>query len=452
MSDLAAQGPADQGRPGAQLALTVLAAILAAGAFALVSLGRTGELAPEAAPVAAAILVGYLIGHIVIRRIAPGSDPVMLPVALLLVGLGFAMIYRLGPDLRAFGPQDIARPQAVWMVVALVAFTVTLWLIRDHRQLDGFTYTIGLVGIGLLLLPLVPGIGKSVNGARLWIALGDLQFQPSELGKVAIVIFLASYLNAKKEILQVATGKLGPFQLPAARHLGPVLLAWGISLVMLLVQRDLGASLLYFGIFVVMLWVATGRATYLLIGVLLFAVGAVFAWTSFAHVEQRVDVWLHALDPDKINGLGYGQVAQAQFALATGGISGTGLGQGLPTFVPFAYTDFIFAAIGEELGLFGTTALLLLTMVLIGRGFRTSLAQLDGFGKLLACGLATIFGLQAFLIIGGVTRLIPLTGITLPFVSYGGSSLVSNFILLALLIRISAGPRRRKDELATGRG
>jgi cell division protein FtsW (lipid II flippase) len=432
----------DRGRPRIQLALTVLAVLLAGGAYALVSLGRTGELTFDVPLTAGLLVAGYLIGHFVILRLAPAADPVFFPTAGLLVGLGFAMIYRIGPDLRT-EPQNIALPQGIWMAVGLLAFTLTLLVVRDHRQLDAFSYTIGLIGVALLLLPMVPVIGRSVNGARLWIEVGPLRFQPSELGKVAIVVFLASYLNAKKEILQVATGRLGPFQLPQARHLGPVLVAWGVSLAMLLLQKDLGASLLYFGIFVVMLWVATARGAYLVLGILLFAAGAMFAWVTFAHVETRVDIWLHALNPGLVTDDGY-QLAQAQFAMATGGIAGTGLGQGLPTFIPFAYTDFMFAALGEELGLFGSVAVLLLFVVLIGRGFKVALAQADGFGKLLATGLSTILALQAFIIIGGVTRLIPLTGITLPFVSYGGSSLVANFIILALLIRVSSGPAARR--------
>jgi cell division protein FtsW (lipid II flippase) len=257
---------------------------------------------------------------------------------------------------------------------------------------------------------------------------------------VFVVVFLASYLNQKKELLQVATGRLGPFHLPQAKVLGPVILAWAVSLAVLFLERDLGASLLYFAIFVVMLWVATSRGTYLVIGVLLFAVGAFLGYLAFAHVQARVDIWLHALEPNKVFDQGYGQLAQGQFGMATGGIGGSGLGQGQPGLIPYAETDFIFAAIGEELGLFGTTAVLLLFLVLIGRGLRIALSRTDGFGKLLATGLTTVIGLQTFVIVGGVTRLIPLTGITLPFVSYGGSSLVANFIILALLVRVSATP------------
>ena len=307
-------------------------------------------------------------------------------------------------------------------------------------MLDAYTYTIGLLGLVLLLLPTVPGIGRTINGARLWVQVGPIGFQPAEIGKVLIVIFLASYLNQKRELLRVATSRIGPLRLPPAKHLGPVLLAWGASLAILFVQRDLGASLLYFGIFVVMLWVATGRAAYLVIGLVLFAAGAYLGWMLFDHVQLRVDVWLHALDPDKVFDQGFGQLAQAQFAMATGGLVGTGLGQGSPGLIPFAATDFIFAAIGEELGLLGTTGILLLYVVLVGKGLRIALGAADGFSTLLAVGLSTLIAMQAFVIVGGVTRVIPLTGVTLPFVSYGGSSLVSNLVLLALLIRISSGP------------
>jgi cell division protein FtsW (lipid II flippase) len=349
-----------------------------------------------------------------------------------LVGLGFALIFRLSGGLAA--------EQITWIAVGLLAFSATLLVVRDHRMLDAYTYTIGLLGLILLMLPLVPGIGRTINGARLWVQIGPLGFQPAEIGKVLVVIFLASYLNQRRELLQVATSRIGPLRLPPAKHLAPVLVAWAASLVILFAQRDLGASLLYFGIFVVMLWIATGRFAYLVLGFVLFAIGAYAGWVMFDHVQLRVDVWLNALDPQKVFDVGYGQLAQAQFGMATGGIVGAGLGQGSPDLVPFAATDFIFAAIGEELGLLGTTAVLLLYVVLVGKGLRIALESRDGFAQLLAAGLATLIGLQTFVIVGGVTRVIPLTGVTLPFVSYGGSSLVSNFVLLALLVRLSSGP------------
>ncbi|MGQ0671039.1 MAG: FtsW/RodA/SpoVE family cell cycle protein [Actinomycetota bacterium] len=425
--------PRQRPRVGGALALTILALVVSVGAYTLVGLGKRGRVPVNLALYGSVFVLGYLAAHLVIRRLAPSADHALFPTAGVLAGLGFAMIFRLSGGLAA--------EQATWLVIGLVAFTVTLAVIRDHRQLDAFTYTIGLVGLGLLLLPIVPGLGREINGARLWVKVGDLGFQPAELGKVLIVVFLASYLNAKKELLQAATGRLGPFQLPQAKHLGPVLVAWGASLAVLFLERDLGASLLFFAIFVVMLWVATARGAYLAIGTLLFAAGAAAGYSAFAHVQLRVDVWLHALDPAKVFDQGYGQLAQGQFAMASGGLVGTGLGRGSPGLIPFASTDFIFASIGEELGLLGTAAVLLLFVVLVGRGLKAALDCRDGFGKLLAAGLTAIIGLQAFVIVGGVTRVIPLTGITLPFVSYGGSSLVSNFVLLALLIRVSSGRR-----------
>lgn len=417
---------------GAQIASTTLALILALGAYVLAGYGKRGQLPATFGAYAATFVGGYVAALLVMRRFAPRADPALFPVAGVLVGLGFAMIFRLSGGLAA--------EQATWILVGILAFAVTLVVVRDVRMLDAYTYTIGLLGLILLLLPTVPGIGRTINGARLWVQLGPVGFQPAEIGKILVVIFLASYLNQKRELLQVATSRIGPLRLPPAKHLGPVLLAWGASLAILFVQKDLGASLLYFGIFVVMLWVATGRVAYLVIGFLLFAAGAYLGWMLFDHVQLRVDVWLNALDPERVFDQGFGQLAQAQFAMATGGLVGTGLGLGSPGLIPFAATDFIFAAIGEELGLLGTAGVLLLFLVLVGKGLRIAVTTTDGFAKLLAVGLSTLLALQAFVIVGGVTRIIPLTGVTLPFVSYGGSSLVSNFVLLALLVRISSGP------------
>ena len=427
-------------RTGVAIALTVLALVLAIGAYALVGLGKRGEL-PLNLVLYGSILILVAAGELaLIRRFAPAADPVLYPLAVLLAGLGFAMIFRLDGDL--------ATEQFLWLMVGMAAFAATLLLVRDVRALNAYAYTIGLAGLVLLLLPILPGIGQEINGARLWVKVGPISFQPAELGKVLIVIFLAGYLDRKKELLRAAPTKIGPLHLPQARHLGPLVAAWGVSLAVLFFEKDLGASLLYFSIFVVMLWIATARTAYLLIGAGLFAVGAFVAYQMFSHVQLRVGIWLHALDPATVFDQGYGQLAQGQFALASGGVLGTGLGRGQPGLIPAAETDFIFNAIGEELGLLGTTAVLLVFVALVGRGFRIALAQRDDFTKLMVAGLATLIGLQAFVIIGGVTRLIPLTGITLPFVSYGGSSLVTNFILLALLVRASAGPAPREPRTA----
>ena len=416
-------------RRSTQLALTILAVILTVAAYVLVTLGKTGKKPPGVGGFVALIAVSYLLAQLIAGRLAPGSDPVLLPTAAVLSGLGYAMIYRLDISL--------AGQQLAWLMLGLVLFALTLFMVKDHRSLDAYTYTIGLAGVIFLLLPIAPGIGETINGGRLWVHVGPVTFQPSEIGKVLIVIFLASYLSAKKDLLAVATRRIGPFRLPEPRYLGPLLVAWAVSLAVLFMERDMGSSLLFFGIFVAMLWVATARGTFLALGLVLFVAGAIIGYASFGHVQDRVEIWAHALEPAYVHDRGY-QLAQSEFAFATGGIVGTGLGQGHPGLIPFAATDFIFAGFGEELGLFGSTAVLLLYVVIIGRGFKVALTREDTFSKLLATGLTTAVAFQAFIIIGGVTRLIPLTGITLPFVSYGGSSLVANFVLLALLLRISA--------------
>jgi cell division protein FtsW (lipid II flippase) len=420
-------------RRGTQLALTLLSVVVSVGAYALAVMGKTGTTPPHLWGFVGAIAAAYLLALLLTTRLAPGADPVLYPTAVLLAGFGYAMINRLNPGL--------AENQFGWIMLGLGLFVITLAVIRDHRALDAYTYTIGLAGLALLLLPIAPVIGREINDARLWVAIGPITFQPSEIGKVLIVIFLASYLSARKELLASATRRLGPVRLPEPRYLAPLLVAWLVSLAVLFAERDLGSSLLFFAIFVVMLWMATGRAVYMVLGLILFAAGAAIGYAAFAHVQDRVDIWLHALDPKLIPNQSY-QLAQGQFALATGGISGTGLGLGNPGLIPLAFTDFIFAAVGEELGLFGTTALLLVFLVLVWRGLRAALSREDAFGKLLAGGLTVTLALQTFIIVAGVTRLIPLTGVTLPFVSYGGSSLVANFVILALLIRVSAPPPR----------
>ena len=419
------------------LGLLILALIVSVGAFAIAGLGLRGRVPQQLAVYGTLLAAGFVAAWLAVRWMARGADPVLLPVAAILGGLGIAMLYRIMVDR---GEPEIWIDQAVWLFVGLGAFVATLFLVRDDRKLDAYTYTIGLAGVILLLLPIVPGIGYEINGARLWARLGPVSFQPAEFGKILIVIFLASYLASKRELLASGVGRLG---MPRAKDLGPLLLAWGASLAVLFLERDMGASLLFFGVFVAMLWVASGRAGYLVVGAILFAAGAWIGFAVFSHVQARVDYWLHALDPSKVLGLGYFQLAQGWFAMASGGLVGTGLGQGSPTLIPYVGSDFIFAAFGEELGMIGAAGILLLFVVLIGRGLRIGMERTDSFGKLLATGITTILALQTFAIVGGVTRLIPLTGVPLPLVSYGGSSRVATFILLALLVRISAGPWER---------
>ena len=419
-------------RRSTELGLVLLGGVVTAALYTLASLGRTASIPADIGPFLGVVLGLVLVAHVATRRLARGADGVLLPVAGLLNGVGYVFIARLDGDLAGL--------QAVWTAVGIGAFIATLVLVRRTRALEGYRYTLMFVGIGLLLLPLVPGVGRTINGARIWVSLGPVSFQPGEFAKIVLAVFFASYLVEKREVLAMASVRLGPVMLPDLRHFGPVLLAWGASLIVMFYERDLGSSLLFFAVFVVMLWIATERASYLAVSMLLFGGGALLAWKVFSHVQVRVDNWL---DPwQDVVGAGF-QTVQGTFALAFGGITGTGLGLGSPGRIPAAETDFIFAAIGEELGLAGTTAVLVAFLLMVGTGFRIALQADDPFEKLLAAGLTTILGLQSFIIIGGVIRLVPLTGITLPFVSYGGSSLVANYVLLALLMRISdgAGPR-----------
>jgi cell division protein FtsW (lipid II flippase) len=431
-------------RMNSGLGLLILAILISLLAYVLAFLGLEGKL-PDQLPVYAALYVGGSVGAwLVIRWTARGADPVLFPIAAVLGGLGLALMYRIYVGRGLLGCEEcppFADEQAVWLLVGVAVFIATLLLIRDDRQLDGFTYTIGLAGLVLLLLPIVPGIGFEENGARLWVNLGTLRFQPAEFGRILIVIFLASYLSTKRELLAEGVGRLG---LPRVKDMGPLMLAWGASLAVLFLERDMGASFLLFGVFVVMVWVASGRISYLVIGLVLFAIGATIGYLAFSHVQARVDFWLHALEPATVHDEGFGQLAQSWFALATGGLVGAGFGQGSPTLIPIVASDFAFSAIGEELGMLGGAGLLLVYLALIGRGLRIALERMDGFGKLLAVGLTTVLALQVFVIVGGVTRLIPLTGVPLPLVSYGGTSRVATFVMLALLVRISAGPWQRR--------
>ncbi|MGI8792395.1 MAG: FtsW/RodA/SpoVE family cell cycle protein [Acidimicrobiales bacterium] len=411
-----------------ELGLILLASLVVAGAYVLASLGKSASLPANIVPFLVVILGLLVIAHVATRRFAPAADGILLPLAGLLNGIGYVFIARLDPDLAAL--------QSTWTAVGVGAFVGTLVLVRHARDLERYRYTFALLGIGLLLMPLLPIIGSSVNGSRIWIRLGPMSFQPGEIAKIVLAVFFAGYLVEKREVLAMAR-RVGPVMIPELkfRYIGPLLGAWGFSLVVMVFQTDLGSSLLFFALFVVMLWVATGRGFYLSSGAVLFIAGALMAWTMFDHVQQRVEIWL---DPwADASGRGF-QVVQALFAFGTGGMTGTGLALGSPGKIPAATTDFIFAAIGEELGLLGTTAVIASFLLIVGAGIRIALRARSDFEQLLALGLTAIIGIQSFIIIGGVTRLVPLTGITLPFVSYGGSSLIANYILLAILMRISA--------------
>lgn len=418
-------------RRGDELGLGIVAVAITAAGFVLTSLSRNPEFPPGVGALFVALFLLLLVAHVAVRRLAPLADPTLLPMAALLCGIGFVTIARLDRDLDS----SLAAAQATWTAVGVGAFVLTLLVVRRTASLERYRYTAALAALIALLAPLAPPpIGRTINGARLWVRIGPLNFQPGEAAKILLVVFLASYLVEKRELLSSATRKIGRLRLPDPKHFGPVLLAWGVSIVVMVQERDLGSSLLFFAVFVAMIYVATERSVYLLLGGALFASGAFMGHRLFSHVQVRVSTWIDPwADPQ---GKGY-QLLQSLYALGAGGLAGTGLGLGSPQRIPNSATDFVFSAIGEELGLFGTVAIVITFLLLIGSGFRIAIATSRPFAKLFAAGLTTILAIQSVLILGGVTRLIPLTGITLPFVSYGGSSLVANFVILALLLRIS---------------
>ena len=422
-----------QGR-GTERVLLVFAIAIATAAYVSVDLGATGEVPPNVVAYMSGLLVLSGIAHIVIRRWAPYADPTLLPIVVALNGLGLAMIHRL--DLAR--ETTTAATQLTWLVVGIAGFVAVIIAVKDHRILSRFTYTAGLLGIVLLLLPMLPLIGHEVRGARIWIQIGGMTFQPGEAAKIVLIVAFAGYLVRTKDALALAGRRVLGVDLPRARDLGPILVVWLIALCILALQNDLGPSLLLFGIFVLMIYVATERISWVVLGILLGVVGGFAAYSAFGHVRVRFQAWLDPFsDTDR-----FGQIVQSLYGLAYGGMTGTGLGRGRPDLVPFAESDFIAAALGEELGLTGLMAIILLYAILVSRGLRAALVLRDPFGKLLAMGLAAVLLLQVFIVIGGVTKLIPLTGLTTPFLSLGGSSLVMNWVLVGLLVRLSDAARR----------
>ncbi|GAA1873178.1 FtsW/RodA/SpoVE family cell cycle protein [Pseudonocardia ailaonensis] len=429
-----------------ELLLLVFAAVLVTGALVLVEANQEQELTTSLLYVGAAYLVVLTIAHLAVRRFAPYADPLILPAVALLNGLGLVMIHRLDladADRAALlgnaPPSALIARQVAWTAIGLALFIAVLWVVKDHRTLARYAFTCGFAGLVLLALPgLLPSSISEVNGAKLWIRVGGVGIQPGEFAKILLIIFFAAFLVQKRDLFSTAGRRFLGMELPRARDLAPLIVAWGLSVGVLVVERDLGTSLLFFGILLVLLYAATERVSWMLIGLAFFVVGAVIAYQLFGHVQVRVQIWL---DPfADYDNRGY-QLAQALFGLGTGGVGGTGLGAGRPDLVPFAESDFMWSSLGEELGLIGLAAILIVYLVLITRGLRSALAVRDSFGKLLATGLSFAVALQIFVVIGGVTKLIPLTGLTLPFLSYGGSSLVANYALVAMLLRISNAAR-----------
>ena len=436
-------------RPGYRLTealLLVPAVAIGALAYAQVELARSGALPPDYWAWLAVGVLAAVVAHVSAQLLVPWSDQVLLPTVVALNGLGLAIIYRL--DLAArldAGPSGepprglAAVDQVVWTWLGVGLFVLVLVVVREPRWLQRFTYTAMLVGLALLVLPLVPRLGVTINGARIWVRVAGLSFQPAEIAKLVLIVFFAGYLVIKRDVLSLARSRVLGIDLPRGRDLGPILGVWLVSVAVLVFERDLGTSVLFFGLFVAMLYVATERVGWLVIGGLLAAVGIGLGYLLFGHVRTRFDVWLHPF-ADATN-TGY-QSVQALYGMADGGILGSGIAQGHPDLVPYANSDFIAATIGELLGVTGFMAMLMLYAVVAARGLSISLSARDPFGRLLAFGLAFVLGLQVFVVVGGVTNLIPLTGLTTPFLSAGGSSLVANWALIALLLRVSDDARR----------
>jgi cell division protein FtsW (lipid II flippase) len=432
-------------RRGAELFLLILALIVGVGAYAAVGLGVKGRVPADIVSYGGWLAALIVAAHITVRLVAPYADPVLLPIVAALNGLGLAVIHRI--DLAT--DHHYARQQLIWMTLGVGLFVATLVLLRDHRTLQRFTYTSGLLAILLLLLPMAPGIGKTVNGARIWIHVGSMSFQPGEIAKVLLVVTFAGYLVLHRDALALAGRRVAMVDLPRGRDLGPILVMWVVSLGILVFQHDLGSSLLFFGLFLIMLYVATERPGWLVVGATLFIAGSYAVYVFVAHVRERIllwsDVWAHYGQGTDDKGR---QTVETMFGMAYGGLIGRGLGQGSPWRIPFAQSDFIFGAIGEELGLTGSLAVILLYGLIVERALRAALISRDDIGKLLATGLGGAIALQVFVVIGGVTHLIPLTGLTTPFLSYGGSSLVANWVIVAILLRISDAARRPPPDLS----
>lgn len=415
-----------------ELLALIPASLLVTAGFAAIFIQRN-ELLSDVSLTYGGIFLGLcFVAHLVIRFTLPNADPYLFPLVAVLACFGLVVVYRID--------EDLARDQAQWFVIGLIAFAATIFLLRDFRVLERYRYTIALAGLALLLLPRVPGIGQQVNGAYLGVGIGPISFQPAELGKIAIVIFLAAYLRDTRQVLVQGSRRFLGITIPPFKHLGPLLVVWGAAMFMLVFIRDLGSSLMYFGAFLALIYVATNRLSFVVIGLGMFAAGAYFFASTVSHVKDRIDIWL---DPfATYDTTGY-QIANGMFAQADGGLFGQGLGAAIlrvpdgGPLIPAPETDMIYAVIVNDLGLVGGAGVIATYLLIAERGFKIATLASDSFSKLLATGLTAVMALQVFVIVGGVTRVIPLTGVTLPFVSYGGSSIVANFILLALLLLIS---------------
>jgi cell division protein FtsW (lipid II flippase) len=439
-------------RRNTELALLLLALTVGIGASALVGVDQEKAFDRDFWFQSSLFAVAALVFHVVLRLRAKYADPVILPLVVALNGLGLAMIRRLDRV-----GEDTGNNQLRWTLLAMAVSIVVIWFLKDHRILQRFTFISLAASAILLILPLVPGISAGqILGASVWIRLGPMTFQPGEVAKITLAIFFAGYLSSNRDLILLAGRKFGPLQFPRFKDMGPMITAWLVSIGVLIFQRDLGSSVLFFGLFIVMIYVATSRISWVVIGVSLLLGGGFIASRVFSHVGLRIDGWLNAFT-EEVYGRQFGgslQIVEGLFGMANGGLVGTGFGQGRPNLVPFANSDMIIASFGEELGLIGLFAIVLMFLLLFTRGFRAALGTRDAFGKLLACGLSFAIALQCFVVIGGVTRLIPLTGLTTPFMAAGGSSLLANWIIVGLLLMISHTARGPVDTtpLPAGKG
>ncbi|MGA2013275.1 MAG: FtsW/RodA/SpoVE family cell cycle protein [Solirubrobacteraceae bacterium] len=410
--------------------------LLVVAGFAGVFIQRQNVLSNVSLTYGAIFLALCLAGHIFIRVTLPHADPYLFPLVALLASFGIVMVYRIDSTL--------ARQQAQWFVLGLILFAVTIVAFRDYRKLERYRYVIVSASLLLLLLPRLPGVGYQANGAYLGVRLpGGVVFQPTEFAKIGLVVFLASYLRDTRQVLVMGARRILGVTIPPLKHFGPVVVIWGVAMVILLLLHDIGSSLMFYGALLSMLYVATGRLSFVVVGVLAFGLGAWYLSTHIAHIDGRVESWLHPFEPALYKApLGSFQLANGIFAQAAGGLFGQGFGQSILSLIPFPQTDMIYAVITNELGLFGATAILVAYLLFVYRGMKAAMLSRDSFSTLMAAGLSAVFALQVFVIVGGVTRVIPLTGVTLPFISYGGSSIVANFVLLALLLLISDRARR----------
>jgi len=439
--------PVARGRRRTELTMLIFAFALVAFAFANVGYSLKGRLPSSLAEYLAAFVVITVIGHLAVRKLAPWADPLLLPLAAMLNGLGIVMTYRLAAQGNLLSEPlspSATGIQILYTAVGVGCFVAVLALIREPRVLQRYTYILGLIGMILIALPafLPAGISEVPNtDARIQIAFHGFSLQPEEFGKLALAMFFAGYLVVKRDVLALAGRRVLGIDLPRARDLGPIVLIWAASLLLLVFESDVGTSAVFMGLFVAMLYIATSRTSWLLLGFVMFVAGAFAASKLFSHVSERFDVWLHPFTASMASGLAY-QPDQGLYGMASGGLLGRGLGGGQPYITPLVQSDMVFTAFGEELGLAGCMAILLIYGLIVQRGLRTAMSVKDPFSKLLAGGLSFMLALQVFVIVGGVTRLIPLTGITTPFLSQGGSSLVASWILIGLLIRISDTARR----------